>query len=455
MVRPVARHRWRILLGTVLMAGVFFVRAHTQPEVYAATARVTVVPGQVAAGQADAGATRRMTLAVADLVTSEDVAGRAADDVEAESAATVRARIDARAVPDSGAVVITARGGTATDAAVLAQAVAERLVDAVVADQEAARAEARVRADREIEAIARRIDSPLLTEAERAALDERRQVLIEKAAEDQLRPVDRARVTAPGRAGRTPVSPRPWRDAGVAAGLALLFNAALAIVADKASGRFSAHAVDDVGTLAGLPVLATIPGGDDAVEGIRTLRTALMFVSTPERLRTLAIVGAERAVGRSFIAEHLAREAAALDVTVVLVDGDVRNPVLHTRFGVERTPGLVDALSHRATLDDVAVDVGSSVRFVPAGEEADDASGLLGAGPLGDLLEKFTWAELVVVDTPPALSTGDALSIAAQCDATLVVVDIDVSRRRTVRRLVDALRPSDAHLIGVVVNLRQ
>lgn len=435
------------------MAGLFFVRAHTQPEVYAAQARVTVVPGQVAAGEAGAEvAARRMARTVADLVTAEEVAGAAATDVRAESAADVRARIEGRAVPDAGAVVVTARGATAAAAAILAQAVADNLVGAVAADQEAARAEARTRADREIDAIARRVDSPLLSDAERTALDDRRQALTEQAARDQLRPVDKARVTAPARADRTPVSPRPWRDAGVAAGLALLFNAALAVGAERMSGRFSADAGDEAAALADLPVLAAVPEGKDAVEGIRALRTALMFVSTPERLRTLAVVAAERGAGRSFVAAQLAQEAAALGVTVVLVDGDVRAPALHTRFGVARAPGLVDALRHDVALDEVATEVDGGVRLVPAGDEVDDASALLGAGPLGDLLAKFTWAELVVVDTPPALATGDALSIAAQCDATVVVVDTEASRKRSVARLVHALRPSDAHLIGLVVN---
>lgn len=452
MVRPLARHRWRLLLGTLLMAALFFVRAHTQPEVYAADARVTVTPGQVAAGESGgAAATRRMTLAVADLLASDDVTVPAATAVDADAVA-VRDRSDARAVPDAGAVVVTARGPTAAEAAALAQALADSLVAAVVADQEAARAESRLRADREIEAIARRVDSPLLSEAEQAALEERRQALIAQAAEDQLRPVDRARITAPARAGLSPVSPRPWRDAAAAGGLALLFNAALAIGAERLSGRFSADVIDEAATVTELPVVAGIPDGDGAVEGIRALRTALMFVSTPERLRTLAIVGAERSVGRSFVAEHLAREAAALDVTVVLVDGDVRHPSLHTSLGIERTPGLVDTLADHGALDDVAVEIATGLRLAPAGAEIDDASGLLGAGPLGDVLDKLTWAELVVVDTPPALTTGDALSIAAQCDATLVVVDAQESRKRSVARLVQALRPSDAHLIGVVVN---
>jgi Mrp family chromosome partitioning ATPase len=64
----------------------------------------------------------------------------------------------------------------------------------------------------------------------------------------------------------------------------------------------------------------------------------------------------------------------------------------------------------------------------------------------------MTWAELVIVDTPAGGLFADALAIASQCDATLVVVDAQNSKRRPVRHLVDSLRHVSAQPIGVVLN---
>jgi Mrp family chromosome partitioning ATPase len=64
----------------------------------------------------------------------------------------------------------------------------------------------------------------------------------------------------------------------------------------------------------------------------------------------------------------------------------------------------------------------------------------------------MTWAELVVVDTPAGGLFADALAIASQCDATIIVVDAQNSRRRPVRNLVENLRQVAAQPIGVVLN---
>ena len=64
----------------------------------------------------------------------------------------------------------------------------------------------------------------------------------------------------------------------------------------------------------------------------------------------------------------------------------------------------------------------------------------------------MTWAELVIVDTPAGGLFADALAIASQCDATLVVVDAQNSRRRPVRDLVESLRQVAAQPIGIVLN---
>jgi Mrp family chromosome partitioning ATPase len=81
-----------------------------------------------------------------------------------------------------------------------------------------------------------------------------------------------------------------------------------------------------------------------------------------------------------------------------------------------------------------------------------DPAGLFGGRSFREALEGMTWAELVVVDTPAGGLFADALAIASQCDATLVVVDAQSSRRRPTRNLVENLRQVSAQPIGVVLN---
>ena len=84
-----------------------------------------------------------------------------------------------------------------------------------------------------------------------------------------------------------------------------------------------------------------------------------------------------------------------------------------------------------------------------------DTVGVLGGRAFRHVLDSLDSAELIVVDTPPGAVYADALAVAAQCDATLLVLDAKSTRRRAARTLIDSLERTGATLIGVVVNNAQ
>jgi Mrp family chromosome partitioning ATPase len=59
---------------------------------------------------------------------------------------------------------------------------------------------------------------------------------------------------------------------------------------------------------------------------------------------------------------------------------------------------------------------------------------------------------LVIIDTPPLGLFADALTIAAQADAVLLVIDATRSRRRRLRRTLQLLGQLGVRPIGVVIN---
>jgi capsular exopolysaccharide synthesis family protein len=196
--------------------------------------------------------------------------------------------------------------------------------------------------------------------------------------------------------------------------------------------------------------------GPDVVEAFRTLRTNLMFLEGAGRPRTIAIVSPNPGAGKSFSAVHLAESAVAVDATVVLIDADLRRPVLHSRLRSEREPGLSNALRGaelQSTLH--RVDGIPNLKLLPSGSAVNDTVGVLGGRAFRHVLDTLDSAELVIVDTPPGAVYADALAVAAQCDATLLVLDAKSTRRRAARTLIDSLERTGATLIGVVVNNAQ
>src|SRR5204862_7696961 len=121
--------------------------------------------------------------------------------------------------------------------------------------------------------------------------------------------------------------------------------------------------------------------------------------------------------------------------------GAHRRPVLHKALKMPRAPGVAD-VEKGTPLDSAAQTVTGTnyLKLLPAGLPVPDPGGLLSGRALESAIRRVHWPEVIIVDTPAASFFADATAIAAQCAVTLVVVNAQVSRRRSVRRLVEQPR---------------
>jgi capsular exopolysaccharide synthesis family protein len=274
-----------------------------------------------------------------------------------------------------------------------------------------------------------------------------------------VRPVDRLTVVTPARTAPDPVAPHPKKDAVLAFIAALIVNAELAVLLAAIGGRFVGDDVaDQVTALTGIPVLAELPqsgrrGDGPVVEALRTLRTNLQFVGDGEELRSVAVVGGERGSGKSFVAENLAKTMVGPGAPVVLVDADLRGPTLHARLGLPLNPGLADALAPPYTFGrPMEVEDHRNLRFIPAGSRPGDPAAMFTGDLFARLLERMERAGVVVVDTPPLSLFADGAAVAHNCDATILVIDVQSTRRRDVGKMADTLSQVGVKPTGIVLN---
>ncbi|MDZ7590578.1 MAG: CpsD/CapB family tyrosine-protein kinase [Rubrivivax sp.] len=194
-----------------------------------------------------------------------------------------------------------------------------------------------------------------------------------------------------------------------------------------------------------------------AAEQFRTLRSQLslhMGAPVAGRGQVLAVVGAERGVGRSFVAVNLAVSMAQRGGRVLLVDADLRHPRLHRLFGLRAADGLAAMLDGSADHRSVR-----AVAPLPALH-------LLGAGvppvhPL-ELVERPEFALVmcqlrlrfshIVLDTPAACDGPDAAIVSANADGALLVVQRHRSEMAALQRLQQALHLAGTAVVGAVDN---
>ncbi len=454
----VIAHNWlRIVIISAVLAAVVFLASSFQSDTYAASETLSVRPGQVQGNNSlqEQGAFLAQTFA--QYVKNPAVLAPAIRASKLPlSLSEAKDRMSASPVGDLPFLKITAEGPTRKEAEILAQKVSSQIIVTVnaVRDQEIQAVVGPLRVERD--KLERELATTALDDPNRDSLQFRIQSLIGSEAEAQRIPGDTVKIFSGALAGDDPVAPKPARDALLGFLIALVVVSELTVLAHYFGDRFSGTEDSaDIANLTGLPILAKIPRGDgiEVIEAFRVLRTNLMVLEGAGRPRTVAIVSANQAAGKTFTATHLAESAATLEEKVVLIDGDLRKPTVHERLGIPRAPGLSSVLQGGdLTAALTKVPDNAYLRVLPSGAAVQDASGMLGARSFRHVLDALRAVRLVVVDTPPANLFADASAVASQCDATIFVLDVKTSRRRAVRQALESLERSGANLIGVVVN---
>ncbi len=189
-------------------------------------------------------------------------------------------------------------------------------------------------------------------------------------------------------------------------------------------------------------------------ESVRQIRANLMKELNTRGLRSVMIVSGLPGSGSSSLISNLAVNAAATDLRVLVIDANLRRPAMHSIFGTSDGPGLTDLLLGNATVEQTihATSV-PNVSLLPCGKRDvpvyERFTGQVIASIFRDLKQRY---DLILVDSTPGVVAGDALAIAAHCDATVMVVRALCEKRGLVARLRNQLGDTGAEFLGVVVN---
>jgi non-specific protein-tyrosine kinase len=190
-------------------------------------------------------------------------------------------------------------------------------------------------------------------------------------------------------------------------------------------------------------------------EAYRAMRTNLQFSSLDRSVRSLVVTSPNPMEGKSTTIANLGVVMAQAGKSVVLVDSDLRRPMLHKIFQISNKGGLTSVLLEEdPVVDGHLQQTGiENLRILTSGPLPPNPSELLGSQKMQRLIEVLTdRADVVIFDTPPALPVTDAAVLATQTDGVLVVTDAGKTRRASVKQAVDNLRKVGGHLLGIVVN---
>ncbi len=193
----------------------------------------------------------------------------------------------------------------------------------------------------------------------------------------------------------------------------------------------------------------------EAREAFRRLRSSVQFLNSSSGISSIIITSSTPAEGKSLTSANLAIALAQNGSRVVLVSGDLRRPTLERMFAMEANrPGLSDYLAHAAELNAEKVPGIDNLWLIRAGTPPDNPGELLNSDRFEQMLKELERerVEYIIVDTPPVLSTADAVSAARFVDGVIVVIDTERTDTSDLLQVRSDLERSGSKVLGAVMN---
>jgi len=204
-------------------------------------------------------------------------------------------------------------------------------------------------------------------------------------------------------------------------------------------------------------LLATISAPHSAVsEQYRKLKSSLLRLTNEDRFRNLLMVtSAIAGEGKSLTAANLAISMAQeYDLTVLLIDADLRRPTIHSCLGFHQTIGLADCLQDGIDIGDAIIKTNiRKLSVISAGREVEKPLELFASKKMQELLAEIKHRyndRYVIIDTPPLLPFAETRSLARIVDGIVFVIQEGVTPQESVLEAREILK--GCPVLVVVIN---
>ena len=489
----VTRERWWIIVAAVIIAGgaAFFLSNRTVP-LYRASASIVyqkssldtaLLGAQLFASDYDP--TRTIGTFVAVIGRNQSLSEAVRTELaSSKSAAAFSGMVSVAANANTNLVAISAQSTDSKEAAAVANAFADQfIVYRRTADQATVQAA--------MDVVKQQIDS--LTPAEVQGnyglmLQEKYETL---RILESMQTGGFSIVSAAGAPG-APFTPQTNRNIVLGLVVGLVVGIGLVFLMEYLDRRIK----DDktLERLLSAPVLAVVPsiGGrwrgakgkrsskpvgfarhHSLLEPFRTLRSSLQYFSIGKDNPVWLITSGLPQEGKTVTTVNLALSLALSGKRVIVIEADLRKPMVHEYLKLERGPGLSDVLAgtHRAidVLQLVQADeylpasgrrqggdaeaglMQRNLYVMTSGSLPPNPAELLASDRMASVISELSqMTDCVVIDTPPVLMVSDALSLAQYADGIIVTARLRATNTDEVRELRNLLSRSGARVIGSV-----
>ncbi|MBE9005320.1 polysaccharide biosynthesis tyrosine autokinase [Fortiea sp. LEGE XX443] len=191
------------------------------------------------------------------------------------------------------------------------------------------------------------------------------------------------------------------------------------------------------------------------LDALRFLYTNIQQIKPNSQVRSLVISSVMAGDGKSIVAFYLAQTVTAMGLRVLLVDANLRNPMIHNLANLKNLWGLSSLLSTNLPVSEVIHKLPSmeQLSLITAGPAPDDPIKLLASEKMKQLMTEFhNDYDLVIYDAPHFFGLSDISVISPYTDGVLMVVRVGKTDASVIEQALDYLKILPLNILGVVTN---
>lgn len=189
-------------------------------------------------------------------------------------------------------------------------------------------------------------------------------------------------------------------------------------------------------------------------EALNTIRTNLLFILAMSEPKTFVISSSLPSEGKTTICSNLAIKLALTDSKVLLMDCDLRKPMIHRLFQLPSEKGITSILCGTNKIEEAKyADVFPNLDIITAGPIVPNPSELLGSSYMTKLLNIVQKEyDFVILDTPPVNVVSDAILVAKQTAGLFLISRLGQSRHDQLRKSIEKCKFANVNILGMIVN---
>jgi succinoglycan biosynthesis transport protein ExoP len=196
-----------------------------------------------------------------------------------------------------------------------------------------------------------------------------------------------------------------------------------------------------------------------SAEAYRNATLSILLSDSSKRTRSYVVSSPNVGEGKTTVTSNIGIALSKSRLRVVLIDGDLRRPALHTAFSVPNDSGLRNILRGEVDLETTPAGILTcptgipNVSLIPAGVGSEDVVELLHSSYFGALLARLSRDfDIVLVDSPPVLHMADARILAGQSDGAILILRAGSTTHEQASQARDMFDHDGVRLVGTILN---